>query len=288
MDGNPGHQGLPGERGECPTLCYSIEGPPGEIGPPGVLGQMGLPGIRGSPGEKGQKGELGNNGPPGAPGLNGQKGDGGEQGLCHCKDGVDGANGTTGIHGEKGSKGDNGRQGATGVNGTKGQKGDLGETGIPGPCSPATESAFFAVLSNSYPVPDRSVPFTNVIYNKGLNFDTLTGVYKAPVNGTYVMTYHLAVFSKMLKVGLFHNFNPIVKSTGSTGSSTLSQQVILHLTRGDEIWVQVRDANSNGMYVTSEYSSTFSGFLLYPDSCDMPVSRELPEPINGTFSWGEL
>ncbi|KAI7810133.1 inner ear-specific collagen-like isoform X2 [Triplophysa rosa] len=288
VDGNPGHQGLPGERGECPAICYSMEGPLGETGPPGIVGERGLPGVRGSPGLNGQKGELGNSGPPGARGLNGQKGDEGEQGLCHCRDGVDGVNGTTGIRGENGSKGDDGRQGAAGVNGAKGQNGDPGETGVPGPCSPAIQSAFFVALSSSYPVPDMPVPFTNVIYNKGFNFDALTGVYRAPVNGTYVMTYHLAVYNRMLKVGLFHNFSPLVKSTGSTSLSTLSHQVILHLTVGDEVWIQVRDANSNGMYVSSEYSSSFSGFLLYPDSCDIPMSRELPEPINGTYSWVEL
>lgn len=288
MDGNPGHLGLPGERGECPTTCYSMEGPPGETGPPGIVGERGLPGVGGRPGLNGQKGELGDSGPPGAPGLDGRKGDEGEQGLCHCRDGVDGANGTVGIRGENGSKGDDGRQGAAGVNGTKGKKGDPGATGVPGQCSPAIQSDFFAALSSSYPVPDIPVPFTNVIHNKGFNFDALKGVYKAPVNGTYVMTYHLAVYNKALKVGLFRNFSPIVKSTGSASLGALSQQVVLHLTVGDEVWIQVRDASSNGMYVSSEYSSTFSGFLLYPDSCDIPMSRELPEPNNGTYSWGEL
>ncbi|KAA0718991.1 Collagen alpha-1(X) chain [Triplophysa tibetana] len=265
LDGHPGHQGLTGERGECPAICYSMEGPLEVTGPPGIVGERGLPGVGGSSGLNGPKGELGNSGPPGVQGLNGQKGDEGEQGLCHCRDGVDGVNGTTGIRGENGSKGDDGRQGAVGVNGANGQKGDLGETGVPGPCSPVIQSAFFAALSSSYPVPDKPVPFTDVIYNKWFNFDALTGVYRAPVSGTYVMRYDLAVYNRTLKVGLFHNFSPLVKS--------LSQQVILHLTRGDEVWIQVMDANSNGMYVSSEYSSSFSGFLVYPDSCDIPMSR---------------
>ncbi|CAM4596194.1 unnamed protein product [Leuciscus chuanchicus] len=288
VDGNPGQQGSPGESGQCPAICYSIEGPPGELGQSGMTGKKGLPGLGGSPGSKGQKGDLGDVGPYGAPGLNGQKGDQGEMGECHCKDGVDGANGMIGIPGLKGGKGDSGQQGAAGVNGDKGKKGDPGVMGAPGPCFQPIQSAFLAALSSSYPQPNLPVPFTNVFYNREFNFDPFRGIYRAPINGTYIINYHLVVFSKVLKVGLFHNFRPILKSTGSTDFGTTSQQVVLHLNMGDEVWLQVRDADSNGMYSNSECSSTFSGFLLYPDSCDIPMSRDLPDPITGTYSWGEL
>ncbi|XP_073705543.1 uncharacterized protein [Garra rufa] len=288
VDGNQGQQGSRGESGQCPVICYSMQGPPGELGQPGMSGGRGLPGLRGSSGSKGQKGDLGDNGPQGATGLNGQKGDHGERGECHCRDGKDGANGTIGILGLRGSNGDTGHQGAAGVNGDKGQKGDSGMMGAPGLCSSAIQSVFLAALSSSYPQPDLPVRFTNVFYNSGFNFDSFRGIYKAPVNGTYVINYHLVVYNKPLKVGLFHNFRPIVKSTGSMGLGTTSQQVVLHLIMGDEVWLQVRDADSNGMYSSSEISSTFSGFLLYPDSCDMPMSRDLPDPISGTYSWGEL
>ncbi|ROL48789.1 Otolin-1 [Anabarilius grahami] len=240
VDGNPGQQGSPGESGQCPAICYSIQGPPGEHGHPG---------------------------------LNGQKGDQGEMGECQCNDGVDGANGMIGIPGLKGSKGDIGQQGATGVNGHQGQKGDPGVMGAPGPCSLPIQSAFLAALSSSYPQPNLPIPLTNVFYNREFNFDPFRGIYRASINGTYVINYHLVVFSKLLKMGLFHNFKPIVKSTGSIDLGTTSQQVVLHLTMGDEVWLQVRDIDSNGMYSNSECSSTFSGFLLYPDNCDMPMSR---------------
>lgn len=286
MDGNRGQQGLPGESGQCPVICYSIQGPTGELGQPGMTGGRGLPGLGGSHGSKGQKGDLGNDGPHGAPGLNGQKGDQGERGECHCRDGKDGGNGTFGIPGLKGSNGDTCHQGAAGVNGDKGQKGDLGVMGASGPCSSAIQSVFLAALSSKYSQPDLPVPFTNIFYNRGFNFDSFRGIYRAPLSGTYVINYHLVVFNKLLKVGLFHNFRPIIKSTGSIGLGTTSQQVVLHLIMGDEVWLQVRDVDSNGMYFNSESSSTFSGFLLYPDSCDMPMSRGLLDPINGTYSWG--
>ncbi|KAL6468288.1 hypothetical protein MHYP_G00239650 [Metynnis hypsauchen] len=288
VDGRPGVQGLPGEPGQCPASCESTRGSPGEVGLPGIVGPRGLPGTVGMPGMKGQKGDKGEVGVSGIPGKDGQKGDQGEQGVCHCKDGAKGADGHQGAPGLRGEKGEMGLQGHAGADGLKGEKGDGGMKGPPGPCSPAIQSAFSARLADLYPVANLPVPFTSVIYNMQFHYNPLTGIYKAPVNGTYVFSYHLVVFSRVLRVGLFHNFIPIVKSTELVNLGSISQEVILHLSMGDEVWLQIRDSTSNGMYANNEASSTFSGFLLYPDSCDAPFSRDLPDPIVGTYSWGEL
>lgn len=288
MNGRTGDPGPPGEPGQCPASCESTRGSPGEVGLPGAVGPRGLPGMTGNPGIKGQKGDKGEIGIPGLQGVSGSKGDRGEQGLCNCKDGDKGAAGNPGSVGSKGEKGDVGHQGTTGVGGLKGEKGDTGMRGIQGPCSPAIQSAFSARLGNIYPLPDLPVPFTEVIYNMQFHFDPSTGVYRAPVNGTYIFNYNLVVFNKALKVGLFHNYLPIVKSTELVSLGTVSQQVVLHLNMGDTVWLQVKDTVSNGMYATSESSSTFSGFLLYPDSCDIPFSRDFPDPVDGTYSWGDL
>ncbi|XP_072525528.1 uncharacterized protein [Salminus brasiliensis] len=288
MDGRPGNQGPQGEPGQCPASCQSTQGPPGETGLPGIVGPRGLPGVAGISGTKGQKGDTGEAGKPGVPGLDGHKGDQGEQGACHCKDGDKGAAGIQGPSGLKGEKGEVGPHGLAGVDGLKGEKGDEGMKGPPGPCSPAIQSGFSARLGDIYPLPDMPVPFTSVIYNMQFHFNPTTGVYKAPVNGTYVFSYHLVVFSKALKVGMFHNFQPVVKSTELINLGTASQEVVLHLNMGDEVWLQVKDVNSNGMYANSESTSTFSGFLLYPDSCDVPLSRDIPTDLHGIYSWGEL
>lgn len=288
LEGMPGNQGPPGPPGDCPSLCDSVNGPPGEVGLPGVVGPRGLPGGSGEPGAKGEKGDHGEIGNPGVPGLNGLKGDQGEQGVCHCKDGAKGADGMTGPPGPKGEKGNVGSQGLEGVSGPKGEKGELGVTGLPGPCSPAIQSGFSARLAISIPSPDRPVPFSIIIYNAQLHYNPTRGVYTAPVNGTYSFSYNLCIFNKVLKVGLFRNFFPIVKSTGTTNLGMVSQVVVLHLNMGDQVWIQVKDINSNSMCTNSENSSTFSGFLLYPDSCDEPLSRDIPDPIAGTYSWGTL
>ncbi|XP_066508099.1 complement C1q and tumor necrosis factor-related protein 9-like [Hoplias malabaricus] len=289
MDGRPGVQGPPGEPGQCPASCESPPGSPGEVGLPGIVGPRGIPGNEGTPGMKGQKGDKGEVGMPGLPGLEGRKGDQGEQGLCNCKDGAKGANGSQGSMGPKGDKGDAGSQGHEGVAGLKGEKGDLGMKGPPGPCTPAIQSAFSARLAFNYPKPNLPVPFTDVIFNVQFHFDPTLGVYTAPVNGTYVFSYHLVVSLKTLKVGLFHNFQPVVKTTDSPNVGTASQHIVLHLNRFDRVWLQVKDSNTNGMFANSESSSTFSGFLLYPDNCDEPFFRDFPVFSNDeTYDWGNL
>lgn len=286
MEGRPGDQGPPGPPGDCQG-CGSIAGPAGEVGLPGTVGPRGIPGVSGEPGSKGEKGDQGVIGRPGVPGLDGMKGDQGKQGVCNCSDGAKGADGVTGPSGPKGEKGNVGSQGLGGVSGPKGDKGEIGITGVPGLCSPAVQSGFSARLAISYPNPDRPVPFSMIIYNLQNHYNPSTGVYKAPVNGTYSFSYNLCVLNKVLKVGLFHNFAPVVKSTGPL-NAMVSQEVLLHLNVGDEVWIQVKDLTSNSICVGSETSSTFTGFLLYPDSCDAPVSRDIPEPLSGTYSWGLL
>uniref|UniRef100_A0A673M6G4 C1q domain-containing protein n=1 Tax=Sinocyclocheilus rhinocerous TaxID=307959 RepID=A0A673M6G4_9TELE len=199
----------------------------------------------------------------GYPGVSGPKGDLGPKGM----------KGDPGVVGERGLPG----QGTTGATGPKGDQGDMGMTGMPGPCSPTVQSTFSAALLTSFPQPSRPVPFKRVIYNLNLHYNPDNGVYTAPVNGTYVFSYHLQVSTRMLKVGLFHNFEAVVRTTTPVEMNTASQQVVLSLSQGDWVWVQVKDITTNGMYTGSEASSTFSGFLLYPDRCDDMFGRDYTE-----------
>ncbi|XP_076837932.1 uncharacterized protein LOC143483092 isoform X2 [Brachyhypopomus gauderio] len=250
-DGRPGDQGPAGEPGECSTSCDYIHGAPGDNGLPGMAGPRGLPGSTGIPGATGQKGDQGEIGQPGVQGIPGTKGDQGEQGGCNCTDGAKGTPGQQGASGPKGEMGNTGPQGPVGVGGVKGDKGELGMTGIPGPCSPAIQSAFSAKLANSLPAPDQPVLFPTVIYNIQFHYNPVTGVYRAPVNATYVFSYHLVANLRTLKVGLFLNFIPVVKSTEVVSLGTVSQQVVLHLNMGDKVWLQVKDLNNNVVAMTS-------------------------------------
>ncbi|XP_031694445.1 inner ear-specific collagen-like [Anarrhichthys ocellatus] len=276
MEGPPGSEGPQGETGTCPASCESLPGPPGEQGVPGPAGTRGLPGVQGPMAPKGIMGNKGDMGMPGDSGMNGQKGDQGERGLCECTDGADGSDGNQGEQGGKGDKGDTGAQGVQGSVGLKGNEGSMGLMGPPGPCSPAIQSAFSASLNQSFPAANWPVPFQRIHLNMQGHFDTFISIYTAPINGTYVFTFSLAISGKPLKVGLFLNFSPVVKKTEVTIPSTMSHTVVLHLTMGDRVWLQVRDSSTNGMFTDRESTSTFSGYLMYPDSCQMPRGRGFP------------
>ncbi|XP_055084702.1 otolin-1-like [Periophthalmus magnuspinnatus] len=278
-----GPQGVPGS-----CLCEVVFGLPGVQGSPGPAGARGLPGSTGSKGMPGDKGDKGDRGLNGRNGLIGLKGEQGSPGPCDCTNGVDGADGQKGQMGEKGELGDVGVQGSQGDIGHKGEQGDMGIPGMPGPCSLAIQSAFSVALATPFPVPDRPVKFSKIICNVQSHYNPLLGIYTAPVDGTYVFTFNAIVKDKKLVVGLFHNFEAVMKMTKTTDTTTVSQEVMLHLTARDMVWVQVKDSNSNGMFAGIEMASTFSGWLLHPDTCDFSEIREfIPlQNVTGlTFPW---
>ncbi|XP_054454648.1 otolin-1 [Anoplopoma fimbria] len=288
LEGRLGDQGPKGDDGVCPEACESSQGTPGYPGLPGPAGPRGLAGTQGPPGLSGLKGDMGDMGLPGAPGSVGGKGDPGPQGDCNC---TDGENGSPGQMGDKGDKGDQGQMGLAGQIGPQGDKGDMGYMGMmgpPGPCMPSIQSAFAAGLTSSYPPPNAPVVFSHVLYNIQESYDASTGLYTAPIDGTYVFSYHLTVHQRVLKVGLFHNFAPVIKTTDPKVLGTTSHTVVLHLDRGDRVWIQVKDVITNGMYAGAESSSTFSGFLLHPDTCEMAFLRS-PMPmmstLEGRYTW---
>ncbi|XP_040901602.1 inner ear-specific collagen [Toxotes jaculatrix] len=291
LEGRPGDQGPKGDDGVCPDSCESGHGAPGAPGLPGPAGPRGLPGTPGLPGSKGDKGDVGDVGHPGVPGSVGDKGEPGPQGECNCTDGEDGSPGQKGEKGDKGNQGQTGPAGQRGLQGDKGDMGPIGMMGPPGPCMPSIQSAFAAGLTSSYPPPNTPVVFSFILYNVQGSYDPTTGLYTAPINGTYVFSYHLTVHERVLKVGLFHNFMPVVKTTDPKVLGTTSHSVILHLTRGDRVWLQVKDLVTNGMYAGDEASSTFSGFLLHPDTCDVALVRAPMPPLIlpvGGYSWGDI
>ncbi|XP_005995571.2 inner ear-specific collagen-like [Latimeria chalumnae] len=296
--GFKGQKGAEGEKGDG-----GVKGDRGFQGLIGLKGEKGHPGINGIPGKDGEKGDpgicsgtcvgnsnfpatKGDKGHAGPKGDKGHKGDQGEQPTCNCTKGEKGLKGETGSPGTQGLRGDIGPKGEQGVKGDKGFKGDEGETGPAGPCTPTLTSAFTVALRTSNPVPNLPLPFNRIISNDGGGFSPMTGTYTAPVNGTYVFSYNLAVGNKFVRVGLFKNFRPVIKTTDNDETDRISQLVILHLVAGDRLWLQVKDEDSNGIIVDADSHSTFSGFLLYPDTCDQPISRSVSPPI-GDYSWDD-
>uniref|UniRef100_UPI00398E42EC complement C1q and tumor necrosis factor-related protein 9 isoform X2 n=1 Tax=Pristiophorus japonicus TaxID=55135 RepID=UPI00398E42EC len=281
VNGRPGLKGSAGLPGQCPATCLNTNGGTGMKGDTGLRGPKGDRGESGLVGQPGSKGDPGNIGLKGNKGVEGTQGVQGEQGICNCVDGEKGVRGNVGPDGRQGVKGDQGpmgEQGNQGWKGEKGEQGNEGEVGPPGPCVPTIQSAFSASRNadEGLPSPYFPIPFTNVIYNKQGHFNPVVGVYIAPVNGTYIFSYHLSILKSPIKMGLFKNRKVIIKTANQSPPDQVSQTVILHLESGDKIWLQVKDSNFNGMYADQDTDSTFSGFLLYPDSCNQVISRTSP------------
>ncbi|KAM4556415.1 otolin-1-A isoform 1-T2 [Fundulus diaphanus] len=293
--GQPGSSGISGKAGEKGDL-----GPKGEKGEKGINGLKGDPGAKGEPGHNGTKGTIGPVGPPGTAGTKGQKGEQGRLGECLVGEtgqkgdlgdpgppglkgemGPPGANGTDGSKGEAGppgEKGDPGTRGPPGARGVAGLRGERGAKGIRGPRGPKGDpgeslqparSAFSVGLfpSRSFPPPGLPVKFDKVFYNGDGHWDTALHKFNVTHSGVYLLTYHITVRNRPLRVALVVNGVRKVRTRDSLYGQDIDQAsnlVLMQLSEGDQVWLEtLRDWN--GVYSSSEDDSTFSGYLIYPD-----------------------
>ncbi|XP_053315425.1 adiponectin-like [Spea bombifrons] len=198
--------------------------------------------------------------------------------------GAPGYPGHNGLPGRDGRDGKNGEKGDTGEPGAEGQKGDVGKEGPPGPQGPAGpkgppgnkgessfvhRSAFSMGLTGKVPLPNVPIRFTKVFYNEQSHYDDTTGKFRCVIPGLYQFSYHLTVYVKDIKVGLFRNNKPVMFTFDQYQSNNVDQasgSVLLQLKVGDEIWLQIYgDENFAGVYGDNLNDSTFSGILLYAD-----------------------
>ncbi|XP_038079259.1 collagen alpha-1(X) chain-like [Patiria miniata] len=238
----------------CQQCCQgpaAIPGIPGLPGPVGQMGPYGQPGSKGDKGQLGQKGEIGRVGPMGdrgAPGNTGSKGD----------DGI-------GLPGKIGPRGPPGLVGAAGEAGVKGQKGEPGET----PDDSNQRVAFTVVRTSSSDTStshDTHLPFQQTeTLLPGTSFDLESGTFTCSVPGTYVFTFSVLKHSNSgsLTIHLVKNNHKVITTYGEANQrGQLSGSAVLVLQRGDTVYVTMHGRVYGGYY------TSFSGFLLYPESID--------------------
>ncbi|CAI9536185.1 unnamed protein product [Staurois parvus] len=191
-------------------------------------------------------------GAPGYPGHNGLPG----------RDGKDGKDGEKGERGELGDVGEQGPLGPEGPRGFPGARGEMGESPF------LHHSAFSMGLTGRVPTPNVPIRFTKVFYNEQRHYDDSTGKFSCNIKGLYLFTYHLTVYMKDVKVGLYKNSKPIMFTFDQFQSNNVDQasgSVLLHLDAGDEVWLQIYGEDFGGIYGDNLNDSSFSGILLYPD-----------------------
>ncbi|XP_032886921.1 adiponectin-like [Amblyraja radiata] len=199
---------------------------------------------------------------PGSPGHNGIPGRDG-------RDGRDGAKGENGATGESGPKGDAGEPGTPGLDGKEGLAGLPGDKGVKGDSGYSYRSAFSVGLTTRNPVPNMPIKFSKIFYNDQNHYSDDTGKFSCPFSGVYFFSYHITVYTKDVKVGLYKNNKVIIFTYDQFQSNDVDQaggSVAIHLDEGDEVWLQVYGDNTfNGIYADNNNDSIFTGFLLYPD-----------------------
>ncbi|NXI49901.1 OTOL1 protein, partial [Chloroceryle aenea] len=280
--GNPGYPGKPGLQGDvCENGTKGDKGDKGDPGDPGVDGELGDKGEKGDTGEKGYCGEPGGRGAKGERGEGGTKGEKGSKGEMGVQgmQGVDGNQGEKGEQGHKGEKGDLGPAGVMGPSGPKGVAGSKGSRGSPGKkgsrgpkgargdTAKLLRSAFSAGLSKPFPPPNVPIRFDKILYNDQEDYNPSTGKFNCSVPGAYVFAYHLTVRGRPARVSLVARSRKVAKARETLYGQEIDQAsflTILKLSAGDQVWLEVA-RDWNGVYVSAEDDSVFTGFLLYPD-----------------------
>uniref|UniRef100_A0A8C5SID9 Collagen type X alpha 1 chain n=1 Tax=Laticauda laticaudata TaxID=8630 RepID=A0A8C5SID9_LATLA len=216
-------------------------------------------GTTGGSGRPGFKGERGPTGPSGFPGIKGERGLPGLEG----KSGKPGFPGSKGHPGMAGSKGDLGPTGPTGTDGPMGPPGPPGPKGYPGePGLPV--SAFTAILSKAYPASATPIQFDIILYNKQQHYDPRSGIFTCRIPGLYYFAYHVHVKGTHVWVGLYKNGSPIMYTFDEYKKGYLDQasgSAIVDLMENDQVWLQLPNNDTNGLYSSEYVHSSFSGFL---------------------------
>lgn len=171
--------------------------------------------------------------------------------------------------GPAGPKGEPGPVGSRGFPGPPGSPGIPGTPGQKGKDAFVQRSAFSVGLTEHSPAPNVPIRFSKIFYNEQGHYDPSTGKFLCNVPGTYYFAYHLTVYLSDVKVSLYRKDKAVIFTYDQFQSNNVDQasgSVLLHLSSGDEVWLQVYgNGDKNGVYADNLNDSTFMGFLLYPD-----------------------
>uniref|UniRef100_A0A8D2IXH0 Collagen type X alpha 1 chain n=1 Tax=Varanus komodoensis TaxID=61221 RepID=A0A8D2IXH0_VARKO len=248
--GAAGENGIPGLKGE--------RGPAGPAGLPGVKGERGLAGLDGKSGQPGEPGLPGDPGLAGSPGLPGPMGSPGLKGAA-------GINGEPGPRGPSGIPGSRGPVGPPGIPGFPGSKGEPGAPGLPGPAGISTKvSAFTVILSQAYPLAASPIKFDKILYNRQQHYDPRSGIFTCRIPGLYYFAYHVHVKGTHVWVGLYKNGSPIMYTFDEYKKGYLDQasgSAVVDLMENDQVWLQLPNKETNGLFSSEYVHSSFSGFL---------------------------
>ncbi|KAL4222615.1 hypothetical protein ACF0H5_018656 [Mactra antiquata] len=126
------------------------------------------------------------------------------------------------------------------------------------------------------PSTGETIIFTDIMINNGDGYDSNTGVFTAPVNGTYLFTIHLCLKGdKLLYYHIVHD-NIVHTGGGFYGDKTHyfchTADAVMYLSVGQKVWLECSHTLSYSYYtnVLYDYTSssynnwnTFSGMIVH-------------------------
>ena len=116
------------------------------------------------------------------------------------------------------------------------------------------------------PIVNMHVVFDVIHLNDGNGYNNVHGIFTAPVAGIYHFT--MALTARRLRVIMMKSNTPIAAQYLDDKTDRWLKQsatVIVHLVKGDDVWVKVTEASSGSNIYGCCYTSIFSGFLIRQD-----------------------
>ena len=122
------------------------------------------------------------------------------------------------------------------------------------------------------PVVIMHVVFDVIHLNEGNGYNNVHGIFTAPIAGLYHLTMALTTDAGKpwhhLHVNMMKSNNPIASvwlDDNTTDMLKRSATAMVHLVKGDDIWIKVVERTLNSALYGCCYTSVFSGFLIRAD-----------------------
>ncbi|XP_062596067.1 complement C1q tumor necrosis factor-related protein 3-like [Saccostrea cucullata] len=124
-----------------------------------------------------------------------------------------------------------------------------------------------SVSSSSSSWNSGTLVFPTVITNEGNGYNPSTGIFTAPVGGTYVFFVNVQSYERQyIYVDIMLNGSTKVRTMAYSYSSSLDYYdagpnlVVLSIQKGDRVWIK---RYSGSGYYNDGPMTTFSGFLIH-------------------------
>ena len=122
-------------------------------------------------------------------------------------------------------------------------------------------------LTDETPSAGQPLVYQTVLYNVGEGYDPATGVFTAPVSGTYLFTLVISTANnKLARVGLVvggQKDQTISHYSHSSYYTTSSASAVYMLEQGKSVYVRVQGSNHKYIDDSTTGCNQFIGVLLY-------------------------